>query len=78
MVSTIGTKAVFFTTEDTDEKTVYELTKAVFLHLNKLRSASPALMDLRKEDMLTGFLLPLHKGAIKFFKEQGYTTVSGE
>ena len=77
-IQTIGTKAVFFTTEDTDEQTVYEITKAVFSKLEKLKSAAPALMDLTKEDMLTGYLLPLHKGAVKFYKEKNLSTVSGE
>jgi TRAP transporter TAXI family solute receptor len=77
-IPTIGTKAVFFTTEDTDEQTVYEITKAVFSKLEKLKSASPALMDLTTEDMLTGYLLPLHKGALKFYKEKNLSTVSGD
>jgi len=77
-IPTIGTKAVFFTTEDTDDQTVYEMTKAVFSRLQKLKSASPALMDLTPEKMLTGYLLPLHKGAMKFYKEQKLSTVSGE
>ena len=77
-VETIGTKAIFFTSADTDEATVYEITKEVFSNLKKLTNSAPALMGLTKEDMLTGYLIPLHKGAEKFYKEKGLTYVSGE
>jgi len=77
-VETVGTKAVFFTSADTDVETVYEITKEVFSHLQELTSSAPALMGLNEQDMVTGYLLPLHKGAEKFYKEKGITYVSGE
>ena len=50
---------------------VYELTKAVFEHLDEFK-LHPAFAALQKEEMVTQALsAPLHPGAAKYYKEAG-------
>jgi uncharacterized protein len=68
-IDTIGMKAVLFTTADTSEEVVYDITKAIFKKLYKLKQSTPALKNIKKEDMVKGMVIPIHKGAMKYFKE---------
>ena len=68
-IDTIGMKAVLFTTTDLSEDVVYNITKAIFSKLYKLKQSTPALKSLKKEDMVKGMVIPIHKGAMKYFKE---------
>ena len=70
-IDTIGVKATFFASDDLDEQIIYNLTKDVFSNLDILKSQVPALQTINKKDMLKGILIPIHKGALKYYKEIG-------
>ncbi|MXN17725.1 TAXI family TRAP transporter solute-binding subunit [Pseudooceanicola sp. GBMRC 2024] len=56
---------------DVPEETVYEMTKAMFEHLDVLRAASSAAKVISLETALKGLPVPLHPGAARYFREQG-------
>lgn len=68
-IDTVGVKAVLFSSTDVSEDVVYNLTKAIFTKLYKLKQSTPALKNLKKEDMVKGMVIPIHKGAMKYLKE---------
>lgn len=70
-VVTVGMLATFVTSADVSEETVYNVTKAVFEHLDEFKSLHPALAGLTHEGMLEGLTAPLHPGAAKYYKEVG-------
>ncbi|MDH5561543.1 MAG: TAXI family TRAP transporter solute-binding subunit [Deltaproteobacteria bacterium] len=70
-IPTLGVKATLITSKSVDEDTVYALTKEVFDHLDEFKTLHPAYQILSKEDMLKGLSAPIHKGALKYFREAG-------
>ncbi|MBT8763048.1 TAXI family TRAP transporter solute-binding subunit [Desulfohalobiaceae bacterium Ax17] len=70
-VKTIGVKATFVTREDMDEDVVYAIVKEVFDNFEEFKKLHPAYTVLTKEDMLQGLSAPVHKGALKYYKETG-------
>lgn len=70
---TIGMKAVLFTSSNVSEDAVYAVTKEVFSNFDDFKNLHPALNKLKKEDMVTkgGGVVPIHKGAMKYFREVG-------
>jgi TRAP transporter TAXI family solute receptor len=70
-VETIGVKATFVTSRDVDENVVYAITKEVFENFEFFKSLHPAYEVLTKESMLSGLSAPLHKGAVRYYREAG-------
>ena len=70
-IETIGVKATFVTSKDVDEAVVYAMTKEVFENFDDFKSLHPAYEVLTKENMLKGLSAPIHKGALKYYKEAG-------
>lgn len=70
-VETVGVRASVLTLDSMPEKIAYELTRAIFAHLNDVRGLHPAFANLRAPEMLTGNLAPYHPGAARYFKEAG-------
>ena len=71
-VETFGVKATLVTRADMPEDVVYEVTKAVFEHLDEFKKLHPAFAALQKQEMVTQALsAPLHPGAAKYYKEAG-------
>jgi len=71
-VNTFGVKASLVTSDKMDENIVYNITKAVFDNFNNFKTLHPVFSSLEKEHMITeGNSAPLHKGAKKYFKEEG-------
>lgn len=69
----IGTRAVLATSANTDPQVVYELVKAVFDNLERLRELHPALAELQTSEMIsTGLTAPLHEGAERYYRERGW------
>ena len=68
---TFGVKATFVTSSDVSEEIVYQLVKAVFENIDAFRKLHPAFGNLKKADMLKGNSAPLHKGAVRYYKEAG-------
>lgn len=68
-IPSIGMKATLITSSNVSEDVVYKLTKAIFENLNEFKQSHPALSGLAKEDMFSGLSAPLHRGAVKYYKE---------
>ncbi len=70
-VPSIGVKATFVTSADVDEKIVYAITKEVFDNFEDFKKLHPAYSVLTKEAMLSGLSAPIHKGALRYYRESG-------
>ena len=70
-VPSFGVKATFVTSSKVSEKAVYAVTKEVFENFDAFKKLHPAYSVLTKENMLEGMSAPIHKGAMKYYKESG-------
>jgi TRAP transporter TAXI family solute receptor len=70
-IDTIGVKATLVTSKNVDEDVVYALTKEVFENLDEFKKLHPAYKVITKENMLKGISAPVHRGAMKYYKEAG-------
>ena len=68
-VETVGVKTTFVTSKKVDEDIVYAITKEVFENFEDFKSLHPAYEVLTKENMLQGLSAPIHKGALRYYKE---------
>ena len=72
-VTTFGVMATFVTNFHTPDDVVYEVVRAVFENLDDFKRLHPAFANLDPAKMITdGLSAPLHKGAIKYYKEKGW------
>ena len=70
---TFGVKATFVTSSDIPEETVYQVVKAVFDNFDRFKGLHPAFADLEPEEMIAdGNSAPLHPGAERYYREQGW------
>ena len=71
-IPTLGLVATLVTTEKIPSDVVYEVTKAFFENLDRLREASPLFWSLTAREMVSiGRTAPLHEGASRYFAEAG-------
>lgn len=71
--NTFGVKATFVTSADVPDEVVYEVVKTVFDNFDRFKGLHPAFENLEPEDMVAeGNSAPLHPGAEKYYKEQGW------
>ena len=71
--NTFGVKATFVTSADVPEDVVYEVVKAVFDNFDRFKKLHPAFANLDPKEMVTeGNSAPLHPGAEKYYREQGW------
>lgn len=69
---TYGVKATVVTSVAASEEMVYDYCKVIFEHLEELKATHAAFATLEPKEMLGGLTAPLHPGAIKYYKEQGW------
>ncbi len=65
-----GTSGVF-AQRDLDPETVYQIMKAVFGQLDEYRQSHPSAANISLQTALNGLVLPLHPGAVRFYREAG-------
>jgi TRAP transporter TAXI family solute receptor len=70
-VPTIGLRAVLFTSADQPEENVYAVVREVLTHLDLFRRQHPILHDLSPREAARIGVIPLHPGAVRYFKEAG-------
>jgi TRAP transporter TAXI family solute receptor len=70
-VDTFGVKATFLTSANIRDDVVYAITKAIFEEFESLGEFDPILNTFRKESMLEGLTVPIHSGALRYYKEIG-------
>ncbi len=69
---TFGVNAILFTSAAMSEDIAYALVKSLMEQLDAFRGLHPAFARLDPEQMVKGpFAAPLHRGAIRYFKEIG-------
>ncbi len=69
---TFGVGATFVSSAKVPENVIYNVVKAVFENFGDFKKLHPAFANLKKEEMIKdGLSAPLHKGAIKYYKEAG-------
>ncbi len=71
-VKTFGVGATFVSSAKVSEKVIYNVVKAVFDNFDQFKKLHPAFRVLKKEEMIKdGLSAPLHRGALKYYKEAG-------
>lgn len=69
---TFGVGATFVSSATVPENVIYNVVKAVFENFDDFKKLHPAFNNLKKEEMIKdGLSAPLHKGAVKYYKEAG-------
>lgn len=71
-IKTVGIKSTLIASADLDDEIVYELVKNIYENYDDISSSHKALEKVTLEEALKGLPpVPLHKGAVKYFKEKG-------
>lgn len=71
-IKTFGVSATLVTSTKVDAEIIYQVVKAVFENFENFKKLHPAFVNLNKEEMIKeGLSAPLHKGAIRYYKEAG-------
>jgi uncharacterized protein len=71
-VATLGVVASLVTTTEVSPAAIYQITKAFFKNLDRIRAESPVFSSLHTEVMVAvGLSAPLHEGALSYFSEVG-------
>jgi len=72
-IESFGVLATLNTTTDVSNDVVYTLVKAVFDNFDAFKKLHPAFKNLTQKGMIAdGISIPLHDGAIKYYKEKGW------
>lgn len=71
-VETYAVTATVVTNANASEQMVYDMVKTVFENLDELKASHAAFKHLAPAAMLDGLTAPLHPGAEKYYKEQGW------
>ena len=67
-----GVGATFVSSAKVPEEVIYNVVKAVFENFDQFKKLHPAFRVLKKEEMIKdGLSAPLHRGAVKYYKEAG-------
>ncbi len=72
-VTTITVKATLIVSADTDEDTVYEITKAIFDNIAAITVDHAKGAELSIENATSGMTAPFHAGAARYYAEKGVT-----
>ncbi|RTZ92144.1 MAG: hypothetical protein DSY91_04060 [Deltaproteobacteria bacterium] len=70
-IVTAAAGSVITTNASLPDDIAYKITKAIFDNIDKVRQIHASLKPYKLEDGPTGTGIPLHPGAIKFYKEKG-------
>ncbi|GHA58328.1 C4-dicarboxylate ABC transporter substrate-binding protein [Amylibacter ulvae] len=71
--ATFGVGATFVSSSAVPADVVYVLVKSVFENFDDFKKLHPAFANLTQKEMATaGLSAPLHDGAAKYYKEQGW------
>ncbi|WP_019375891.1 TAXI family TRAP transporter solute-binding subunit [Virgibacillus halodenitrificans] len=71
-INTVNTPAILLVNQNVSEEEVYQVTKAIYENLDYLKTVHMEFENLSGENMMDVGDVPLHPGAVKFFKEKGW------
>lgn len=70
-ITTAASPNVLIVREDVSEEIVYSLTRMMWENLATLQQIHSATLSMVLEEALQGIPVPLHPGALRYYKEQG-------
>jgi uncharacterized protein len=70
-IKTIGQLSILAVTASLDSQVVYELTRSLYENLDHLSRVHHACRSISPERALEGLEVPLHRGAMRYYQEQG-------
>ncbi|SCA57790.1 TAXI family protein [Candidatus Terasakiella magnetica] len=71
-IHTLGPKATVVSSTKTSDEIVYQVVRSVMDHFSAFKKLHPAFKHIKKSQMIKdGLSAPLHRGAIKYYKEVG-------
>jgi len=70
-VQTVAVVATYIVSDKLDEKLVYDMTKALFENKEEIAKAHPKGAELDPKYSVAGISIPIHPGALKYYKEIG-------
>ncbi|RXT07218.1 TAXI family TRAP transporter solute-binding subunit [Ammoniphilus sp. CFH 90114] len=70
-IETVAVANLLLGRADLDEDVVYSMIKSVYDNKEQLAASFKGASKMKPEEGLNGVTLPLHPGAVKYFKEQG-------
>ena len=68
---TVAVVATYIVSDDLSEDLVYNMTKALFDNADEIAKAHPKGAELNAEYSVSGISIPIHPGALKYYKEVG-------
>ncbi len=72
-VTTFGVKMTLVTSQEMDEESVYTIVKTLFENLQRLKRSHPSFAAMTPTQMHSvGLTAPLHRGALKYYRERGW------
>lgn len=72
-VRTFGVKATLVASADTDPDLIYQLVAGIFDNFQRFKAYHPAFGMLTPQEMIQdGLTAPLHEGALRYYREQGW------
>ena len=72
-VNSFGVAATLVSSTEVSDDVVYAVVKSVFENFDTFKRLHPAFANLKPEDMVKdGLSIPLHPGAVRYYKEAGY------
>ena len=75
-VATVTVKATLIVDANASEDDVYALTKAIFDNIDAIKAENAKGAELSIENATSGMTAPFHKGAAKYFAENGVEVVT--
>lgn len=77
-VRTFGVKATLVASANTDPDLIYRLVAGVFNNFERFKTYHPAFSTLTPQEMIRdGLTAPLHDGALRYYREQGWLEEAG-
>ena len=70
-VTTISTPNVLIVNDEMDEELAYQMTKAMYDHVDELIAIHPAANNTTVEFSLSATPIPFHPGAVRYYQETG-------
>lgn len=72
-VNSFGVAATMVSSTEVSDDVVYAVVKSVFENFDTFKRLHPAFANLKPENMVKdGLSIPLHPGAVRYYKEAGY------